>query len=839
MAYHIVGGEIELVHVEGFTYDINLIQYFDAAQANNPGPDAQVTVYIYENGNSNILPTDVFQLNLIGTQVIPYTNPECAIGQLLTTRPLYTTRVTLDPDKYSNPEGYYIVWERCCRNANVVNINNATGTSVGMTYVLEFPAIVKDGEPFVNSSPQLFPPLSDYACVGQLYYADFAGTDIDGDQLVYSLKTPLNSSNNTPVPRPSPKPHQEISFAIGFTEEAMVPGTPSLQIDPDGFLTVNPTNTGLYVFSVLVEEYRNGEKIGQVTRDFQMLVIDGCNPPVPPEALVKLPEEDGFYNEVDTIRFTVADEKCFDFLVTDDVGELVTFKAEGVNFEHKVEDIFDFSQGFTNGDQDTLKVQVCIPDCPYVREEPFLIDLIAEDDACPLPQQDIVRLTIFVEPPPNDAPRFESANKSRSISINEGEVYTETFKGLDSDLDFLTTTMSANGFDPAEYGMTLTVTKDEAGENEVVFEWDAKCLTYDFLDQSEFKLILLLEDLDRCSDPVTDAITFNLNVILPQNTGPVITTSLADVPTISLIDTRLEFDVRVDDSDNDLIHLRGFSDGFNMNSLGAEFEDKSAEGTVESRFSWQLDCEVLNIDKTETYTLFFTAEDDDECKFTNSDTLWVDVKVVVPFNNKPEFDVYPDYELTVKQPFSLDIIARDLDEDFVSLDFLQGVPLPPSPSLSFGRASGKGMATSTLEWTPECSLLEEDLSPKMYNLFFLAWDDKCPIQKFDTMSIVFEIRELEVDYNDFLPANVFTPNGDAHNNSFKLTNLPIPEQNLPPDNCDDQFQSITIVDRKGKTVFQSTDRDFVWTGDGMPASTYYYSIRYLYTDYQGIVTILY
>jgi len=836
-AFHIVGGEIELVHVEGFTYNLNLIQYFDAAQADNPAPDQSVTVYIYENGTN--AKVDEYLLPLQFIQTVPYTTPDCAIGQLQTLRPYYSRQVTLDPDKYSNPAGYYAVWERCCRNASVVNLNNATGTNVGMTYVLEFPAIMKNGDPFVNSTPQLFPPLSDYACINQLYYTSFAGIDVDGDSLVYSLKTPLNSSSSDPVPTPKAKPHFPVIFANGFDRDNMVPGNPSLQISPKGFLTVEPEFTGLFVFSVLVEEFREGIKIGQVTRDFQMLVIDGCDPPAPPDAHVRLPGEDEFYNEVDVIRFTVADEKCFEFLVTDDVGDLVTFRAEGVNFEQRVEDIFEFNQSFINQDRDTLRVEVCIPDCPYVRDEPFIIDLLAADNACPLPQIDTVRLTIFVEPPPNDAPQFQTATKTRIISLPEGQVYTEKFIGRDGDGDFLVATIEPNGFELDEYGMSLNLTKNLAGENEVEFKWDARCLTYNFYEQSNFELSLILEDLDVCSQLVADTILYDLTVDLPPNSDPVISTGLGDSPAFSRIGSKLEFNVNVKDADNDRINLRAFAPDFNMQDLGLVFDDVTGVGEINSLFSWQLDCDVLDIVKPETYNIYFVADDEDECKFPNTDTLKVVVNVIVPYNNKPEFDLYPDYELTVNEPFSLDIMASDRDNDFISVDLLEGVAVPPSPSFSFERVSGEGQVTSTLEWTPECSLLDDGFAPKKYNVFFLVWDGRCPIQKYDTMSIIFEIKELEVDYDTFLPANAFTPNGDALNNTFKLTNLPIPEQNLPPDNCEDQFLSIVIVDRKGKTVFESDDRNFEWTGNGMPASTYYYSIRYLHTDYRGTISILY
>ncbi len=840
-ANHIVGGEIELIHVRDSLYEIRLIQYFDEVQEGssqkNPSPDPFVDIVIFRNGSSLVKAS--YRLPRVAVQDVKYTDPDCAIGQLETDRVLYADQVVLIPAQYADPAGYYIVWERCCRNAAVQNINNSSGTDVGMTYRLDFPPLIKDGKRFINSSPTILPPLSDYACVDQTYYTDFRGTDFDGDSLVYSLVTPLNSSQAVAVPNPTPKPHQSVVFSDGFDVENMVPGSPSLQISDKGFLTVTPSFTGLFVFSVLVEEYRDGEKIGEVIRDFQMLVIDGCNPPAPPDAQVRLPGEKNFYNEVDTIKFTVADEKCFEFLVTDDVGEIVTFRAEGVNFEQKVEDIFDFTQGFINSDKDTLRVEVCIPDCPYVRHEPFIIDLLAADQACPLPQIDTVRLTIYVEPPPNEAPFFQQDVEKKTITVPAGESYTEDFVGLDTDGDFLTTTFLATDFSPEEYGFSFVQKQNSAGQNEVQLAWDAACLTYDFYHRSTFQMDMVLEDLDQCAVPVADTIHFDFSVDLPPNTDPVVSTGLGSTTTFAQIGSRLEFNVKAKDADNDKVKLWVYSPEVDRQQLGVEFEQKEGTGEVNSRFVWPLDCDVLGIDQTEKFTFYFIAEDEDDCKFPNSDTLKIDVNVVVPFNPKPTFDLYPDYELTVNEPFKLPITAIDPEDDFVTIDLLEGVPVPPSESFHFERVSGKGSATSTLEWTPECSLLGEDFAPQKYNVFFLAWDDRCPIRKYDTLSIVFEIKELEVNYDTFLPANVFTPNGDGINNTFKLTNLPVPEQNLPPDNCEDQFQAITIVDRKGKVVFSSDERNFEWDGGGLPAATYYYSIQYRHNSYRGTISLLY
>ena len=346
---------------------------------------------------------------------------------------------------FNDPDGYAIVWERCCRNWATDNLINPGWN--GMTYELHFPPIVdSNNQPFINSSPKLFPPLSDYACINQLFYIDFAGTDDDGDSIVYSMAAPLddhqpNDAGISALPDPTPPPHPIVDFKPGYTVNNMVPGNPPLSISSDGFITVTPSQVGLYVFSVTADEYRNGIKIGQARRDFQMLVVDGCNPPDPPEALVKVPGENEFYNEDDTIFFVASVPKCFDLFVTDDAGTNVTLTAEGVNFGKEgsdLSDIFSFSEGSINAAGDTLKVEVCVCDCPYIQNEPYIIDLIAADDACPLPQRDTVRITIIVEPPTNEDPYFVNQLDTNKVTIPWNSQYVTTINGVDPDFDSLT-----------------------------------------------------------------------------------------------------------------------------------------------------------------------------------------------------------------------------------------------------------------------------------------------------------------------------------------------------------------------------------------------------------------
>ena len=119
-AFHIVGGEIEFIYLEDGRYRINLIQYFDEAQTQNPGPDANVTVYIFRNGDNQLMSQHI--LFFESSEVVEYTNIECAIDELQTSRILYTAEVELDPNLYASEEGYYIQWERCCRNSTISNI---------------------------------------------------------------------------------------------------------------------------------------------------------------------------------------------------------------------------------------------------------------------------------------------------------------------------------------------------------------------------------------------------------------------------------------------------------------------------------------------------------------------------------------------------------------------------------------------------------------------------------------------------------------------------------------------------------------------------------------------
>ncbi len=174
---------------------------------------------------------------------------------------------------------------------------------------------------FVDSTPRLFPPLSDYACAGKPYYADFGGIDDDGDSLVYSMAVPLSTGTNDPVPPITPQPYPEVTWRTPFSISNIMNGTPDLRISRDGLLRVTPTLLGLFVFAVKVEEFRNKIKIGETRRDFQMLVLD-CPVAVPPVIVGRKKGQTAYqaHNLVaDYSQGTVTDaDRCIEIQITDE-----------------------------------------------------------------------------------------------------------------------------------------------------------------------------------------------------------------------------------------------------------------------------------------------------------------------------------------------------------------------------------------------------------------------------------------------------------------------------------------------------------------------------------------
>ncbi|MEL7148831.1 MAG: gliding motility-associated C-terminal domain-containing protein, partial [Bacteroidota bacterium] len=278
---------------------------------------------------------------------------------------------------------------------------------------------------------------------------------------------------------------------------------------------------------------------------------------------------------------------------------------------------------------------------------------------------------------------------------------------------------------------------------------------------------------------------------------------------------------------------------FDPQDLGVAFQDQTGFGRLSSDFIWQPECDSIDFSDGTTFTFYLIADDFDKCRVKNFDTLAFEVLIDPGFNNKPEFDELAQQDIRVNESVRIDVLATDLDAtDRLTVDLLPGFLPPPGEEFSFTPGEGIGSAAGVIEWTPPCELLGGTFDTRDFRVFLLVSDNDCPTPKYDTVQVDLTVNNLPVVFDNFEPPNVFTPNNDGTNDVFVLNGNVDARFNLPLDNCQEQFQYMTVVDRSGREVFHTEDRDFVWDGLGASAGVYFYFIKYTNAEFRGSVTLI-
>jgi hypothetical protein len=876
MASHIVGGEFELVYISGNQYRLNLILYFDEVNGSPGAKDNSITARIFRK-RDNVAMMDVFMS--LGPQTnVPYTQPECAVGGLKTSKLEYSTTITLAPEKFNDSEGYYVSWERCCRNYNITNIfsenPNFAGQYAGQTFYLEFPAIRKNGIPFINSSPRLFPPLSDYGCVKKPYYVDFAGIDDDGDSLVYTMVQPYNTKSGEALPPggvPRPKPYPSVVYRPGFSLFSILNGSPDMRITRDGFLTVTPTKAGLFVFAVRCEEFRDGVKIGEVRRDFQLLVLD-C-PDAEPPLIVAKKYGDATFNYRDNMSLTfpntVLDEqRCIQVEVSDPDAlkssdnhiEKIKLRAIPIGFKKDMSAILPdiFTATLINGSKHVF--DICFSACPPNESGIFQVGIIAQDDACSLPLSDTIRITVNIQPPANSPPHFETTGQTEVL--NEGDKRIYPVRAVDPDGDPLLIGIIPDGFSTTEVGMSVDVAQYINGLYDANLVWDTRCDVYNFTEKTNFNLRFVVQDQDKCAVSGADTVDFQLSVILPGNTDPVISTDLQPkeiVNGVYVVERKVFENLRFnvtgsDEVDNDLLTLGGAGIGFPMADYGMTFPPVSGKTSITSQFNWNVVCQKLNLKTKSEFDFNFVVKDEaNKCRFYKADTLKVKVKVLPPDNEKPtltvtntnsDLDFQNNFqEVTLGQQISLALVSNDPNvnpQDQVSIELIDATGNVEPQGYVFEPATGIGIAQTTFAWLPDCSIFQNDFFQNDYSFTFRTFDNRCFSAKADTVTVELRVRDVANANGDFVPPNFVSANGDSYNDYFAMirTNDGGQLENiLPLDNCVGRFVSITIYNRWGTEVFNSNNRDFQWRPVNQAPGVYFYTLIYTNKEYKGTVTV--
>ncbi|WP_460556402.1 gliding motility-associated C-terminal domain-containing protein [Hymenobacter daeguensis] len=708
-ATHIVGGEMELVHGTGELYTLILNLYFDAYNGSPSALDADLTASIFDKANNNRMMNVL--LPLTSNTFVNYTNPACAKPTLSTRKLVYSKVISLPANTFTSSQGYYVAVERCCRNNSISNI--VAPGDAAQTFYLEFPAVVRRGQPFYDSTPRIFPPLADYACRNELFYYDFGGQDADGDSLVYDLVTPLNGHAIATQPKPAtaaPAPYSPIIWNAGLSTLNQIPGAPTLQINrATGRLTVRPSNLGLFVFGVSCSEYRRGEKIGEARRDFQLMVLNCPVNTKPSMVLLPAPTGRATYRPGrDTLHLVPGGNHCVRLRFTDpDPNSRLTLSLSPVNFSGLLPSFTTATSGSVRGPgvPDTLTATLCFPECINTRGRVFLLDVVVGDDGCSLPKRDTVRVAFTSVPPPNSPPSL-------------------------------------------------------------------------------------------------------------------ITTAGPRLPLVVRVGDVVAFDIAGTDPDNDPIQLEMTGQNFSPTGLGATLTQGSSGTQQRGRFSWRIDCRAVGTDSL--YNFQFTAA---TSPCSERQAVTTTVPIIVRYANRapvlvaaPAFPLptapgeLPVVRLSLGDTYTVGFTGTDADRDGLTMTAASESFALADAGMRFTAQNGTGTATGTFRWDASCAAVNLH---RPLDVTFQLVDATCrPLPQRQTVR--FEV--IRPNSPELRLYNIITPNGDNVNDEFHLPELPL-------NFCDEQFANIRIYSRWGQLVYEASNREFSWPGQGT-GSIYYYLVTY-------------
>jgi gliding motility-associated-like protein len=289
-ATHQRAGEITYRYISGLTYEATIITYsFERSSADRneleiEWGDGKTSILIRSNGPAGLNPYSNVYCDHLGEVVGKDIKRNEYIGQH--TFPAAST--------------YLISLEDPNRNYGILNIPN----SVDVPLYIETQLTIN---PFLgqNSSPQLLLPPIDQGCVGHPFLHNPGAYDPDGDSLSYKLTT-CRGAGGFFIP----------GYILPNKVDPSQTGTFTINNSTGDILWDSPTMQGEYNIAFLIEEWRNGIRIGYVTRDMQINIVSCSN-----QQPIIHPPADTCVEAGDTLNIKV--------FATDADNDVITLTANG------------------------------------------------------------------------------------------------------------------------------------------------------------------------------------------------------------------------------------------------------------------------------------------------------------------------------------------------------------------------------------------------------------------------------------------------------------------------------------------------------------------------------
>jgi PKD repeat protein len=272
-ARHIAGGELSYTYLgpgsnaTSGRYRISLRLYRDC-QSDGALLDRSAAITIFQNGIAG------FYLNLdvdsTAVKRVQLTSP----GPCIANAPIICYEIGIYETEVDLPfasSGYTIAYQRCCRIENISNINNSSNT--GATYTATIPGTITQSLAPVNSTPIFNGSDTVLICQDNPFVYDFSARDPEGDSLVYVFDEAYDFANQQ-NPRPnaaSAPPYNSLPYSFGFS--ASVPMGINVRLNRNnGIMSGVAPAAGIYVVTVSVQEWRNGQEINRHRKDLHIKV---------------------------------------------------------------------------------------------------------------------------------------------------------------------------------------------------------------------------------------------------------------------------------------------------------------------------------------------------------------------------------------------------------------------------------------------------------------------------------------------------------------------------------------------------------------------------------------
>jgi len=261
---------------------------------------------------------------------------------------IYNDTITLPGDGY-----YSISYEECCRNGAIINMSNPLSESMRLTTYFTSDSLNPN-----SSASYLSPPVA-YLPADTLWSYNPLPFDPDGDSLVWSLVTPLGLTSMV-------NGYEYLSDSI-YSNPSGIFTLDSVT----GSLSWSASLVGNFEASFLIEEYRNGAKIGEMRRDMQFIVVpDTLNSMPQVSNMQSVPTNSGGYPYV---KINPGQNYQLHLIANDaDVNDVLDMEAYGAPFNFSVSPA-SHSVSLTGNGNEIEGVFSWTPDITHLSPIPYIV----------------------------------------------------------------------------------------------------------------------------------------------------------------------------------------------------------------------------------------------------------------------------------------------------------------------------------------------------------------------------------------------------------------------------------------------------------------------------------